>query len=153
MIAQTIGKEITKALKSRDEVRLSTLRLLSSAINYERIAKQHDLSEKEEWEVVRREIRRRREAIDAYLKAGASEKARKEEEELKILEEFLPGELSEEEISKIIDEVISSKHFDGLKDFGKVMGEVMGRVSGRAEGKKVSELVNLKLKSIAEDKK
>ena len=78
MISDTITQKIAEAMKKRDEIRLSTLRLLSSALNYEKIAKQHDLSEEEELGVVRREAKKRKDAVEAYEKAGATERAEKE---------------------------------------------------------------------------
>lgn len=145
MITDTINQKIAEALKARDEVRLSTLRLLSSALNYEFIAKQHKLSEEEETIVVRREIKRRRDAIDAYEKAGAYDRAEKEKKEMAVLEEFLPEEMAEEELIKIIDEAISQTQAQGPQDMGKVMGTVMARVKGKAEGGRVSSLVMARL--------
>ena len=75
MIADTITQKIGEVMKAKDEIRLSTLRMLSSALNYEKIDKQHTLSEEEELEVVRREAKKRRDAIEAYKKAGANERA------------------------------------------------------------------------------
>ncbi|MBI2066050.1 GatB/YqeY domain-containing protein [Candidatus Woesebacteria bacterium] len=89
MIADTINLSIAKALKAKDEIKLSTLRLLSSALNYEFIAKQHVLTEEEELSVVRREAKKRKEAIEAYEKAGASDRAEKEKKEMAVLEEYL----------------------------------------------------------------
>jgi len=98
MIVETINNQIAKALKARDEIRLSTLRLLSSALNYEFIAKQHKLSEEEELAVVRREVKKRKDAIEALRHAqvkltSSSEEAMRvrlgnEEKEMKILQEF-----------------------------------------------------------------
>ena len=98
MIADTINQDIAKALKAKDEIRLSTLSLLSSALNYEFIAKQHKLSEGEELVVVRREVKRRKDAIEAYEKAGAKERAEKEKKEMAVLEEYLPAQMTDEEL-------------------------------------------------------
>lgn len=145
MIADTITKQIAEAMKAREETRLSTLRLLSSALNYEFIAKQHKLSEEEELVVVRREAKKRKEAIEAYEKAGAHGRAEKERKEMEILGEYLPQELSDEEVMKIVDEAIAETGAKGLADIGKVMGPVMAKVAGRADGGRVSELVRQKL--------
>jgi len=107
MIADSINQKIGEALKAGDEIRLSTLRLLSSAFNYEFIAKQHKLSEEEELAVVRREAKKRKEAIEAYQKAGAQDRADKEQKELEILQEYLPAGLSDAEIEKIVEEAIA----------------------------------------------
>ena len=132
-------------MKARDEIRLSTLRLLSSALNYEKIAKQHDLSEEEELGVVRREAKKRKDAVEAYEKAGATERAQKEKEELVILEEYLPAQMAEEELVKIVDEAVSESGAKSMAEMGKVMGLAMGKVAGRADGTKVMELVKKKM--------
>ncbi len=145
MIADKIQQMIGEAMKAHDEIRLSTLRLLSSAFNYEFIAKQHKLSEEEELAVVRREAKKRKEAIEAYKKAGATERAEKEKKELVILQEFLPPEMSDEELVKLVDQTISETGAKTMADMGKVIGAVMGKTSGRVEGGRVSELVKNKL--------
>lgn len=89
MITDTISQKIGEALKAHDEIRLSTLRLLSSSLNYEFIALQHKLSEEEELVVVRREAKKRKEAIEIYEKVGEKNRAEKEKKELSILQEYL----------------------------------------------------------------
>ena len=145
MIANTINQKIAEALKAKDEIRLSTLRMLSSALNYERIAKQHDLSEEEELVVVQKEAKKRKDAIEAYEKAGATDRAGKEKTELDILKKYLPVEMSAEELVKIINEVVGELRAEGMKDAGKVIGAVMKKAAGRAEGSKVAEIVKSKL--------
>mgnify|MGYP001565071846 FL=1 len=155
MIANTINAKIAEALKNKDEVRLSTLRLLSSALNYERIAKQHELSEEEERVVVKREAGKRRDAIEALRQAqGKSttsdpetlkEKLVREEKELTILKSFLPDEMSDDDLGKLIEEAIAELKPIGMSDMGKVIGLVMGKAKGAADGKKVSEMVKSKL--------
>ena len=145
MIAETLQAKIGEALKAKDEIRLSTLRLLSSAFNYEFIAKQHKLSEEEEIAVIQREIKKRRDAIEAYEKGGANDRAEKEKKEMEILQEFLPEQLSDEELSKIVDEAVAETGAKSLPDMGKVMGQVMTKVSGKADGGRVSALVKARL--------
>ncbi len=145
MITDTITQKIGEALKAHDEIRLSTLRLLSSAFNYEFIAKQHKLSEDEELVVVRREAKRRKEAIEAYEKAGYRDRAEKEAKELAILQEYLPPEISEDEIAKLVDEAITETGALTIKDMGKVIGLVKAKTKGAADGVKIAELVRSKL--------
>ncbi|MBU0998591.1 GatB/YqeY domain-containing protein [Patescibacteria group bacterium] len=147
MIADTITQKIGEALKAKQEIRLSTLRLLSSALNYEFIAKQHKLDKEEEIVVVRKEAKKRKEAIEAYEKAGATDRAQKEQKELEILQEFLPPEMSEEELEKIVTETILKTNASSISDMGKVIGIVMGKVKGTVEGSRVSLLVKEKLLS------
>lgn len=146
MIAQTLQTMIGEAMKARDQVRTSTLRLLSSALNYEKIAKQHDLTEEEELVVVRREVKQRRDSIEAYDKAGRFDLSDKEKAELTILQEFLPPEMSDEELVKIVEEAISVVNPTGMQDMGKVIGFVKGKASN-ADGAKIARIVQQKLES------
>lgn len=145
MITDTITQKIGDALKAHDEIRLSTLRLLSSALNYEFIAKQHKLSEDEEIVVVRKETKKRKEAIEAYMKAGAKDRADKEKKELEILQEYLPPETSDEELNRIIDEAIAEIKPTSPSEMGKVIGAVKTKTKGAADGAKIADLVKSKL--------
>jgi uncharacterized protein len=145
MIGDTITQKIGEALKAHDEIRLSTLRLLSSAFNYEFIAKQHKLSEDEELVVVRREAKKRKEAIEAYEKAGYKDRADKEGKELLILQEYLPPEVTDEEIIKLVDEAMKETGASAISDMGKVIGFVKEKTKGSADGAKIAELVKSKL--------
>ena len=147
MIVPTINQKIAEAMKARDEIRLSTLRLLSSALNYEFIAKQHVLTEEEELSVVRREAKKRKEAIDAYEKAGATDRAEKEKKELAVLEEFLPAQMPDEELIKIVNEAISALGATSMAEMGKVMEALVPKVAGRADGGRISKLVSEKLQT------
>jgi len=147
MIADTITQKIGEALKAKQEIRLSTLRLLSSALNYEFIAKQHKLNEQEEIVVVRKEAKKRKEAIEAYKKAGAFNRAQKEQKELEILQEYLPPEMSEKELEKIVNEAILKTKAQSISDMGKVIEIVMSKLKGTVEGSRVSLLVKEKLLS------
>jgi len=147
MIADTITQKIAEAMKARDEIRLSTLRLLSSALNYEFIAKQHKLSEEEELVVVAKEAKKRKDAIEAYEKAGAKDRAEKEQKELLVLEEYLPEQMSDAELTGIVDEAISETGAKAITDMGRVMAAIMSKVQGRADGGRVSTQVKEKLSS------
>ena len=153
MITDSIGKRITEAMKARDEIRLSTLKLLSSELHNQKIAKQKDLTQEEELEVVRREAKKRKDAIDIYEKvlrqnsgqAGAKDRADKEKKELEILQEFLPAQLSDEVLVGIVDEAIKQIGANSMADMGKVIGFVMKKASGQVDGGRVSQLVKEKL--------
>jgi uncharacterized protein YqeY len=145
MIGDTITKQISEALKARDSVRLSTLRMLSSALSYARIDKQADLTEEDEIDVVKREARKRKDAIEAYEKAGAKDKADREKEELEILKEFLPEQMEDSELQNLIDEAIKTTNASSVKEMGKVIGVVMSKAGGKADGKRVAEMVKKKL--------
>lgn len=144
MIAQTLQTKIGEAMKAHDEVRVSTLRLLLSAFNYEQIEKQHNLTEEEELAVVRREAKKRREAAEMYKNAGAAERAAKEESELRVLQEYLPPELGDGELEKLVEEAVARIKPAGMGDMGKVIGFVKGKAPN-ADGGKVAQLVKEKL--------
>ena len=144
MIAQTLQQKIGESMKAHDEVRTSTLRLLLSAFNYEKIDKQHDLTDEEELVVIRREAKKRKEAIEMYKNANAPDRAAKEETELKILAEYLPPEMREEELIKLVDEAVAQIKPASMADMGKVIGFVKGKAPG-ADGGKIAGLVRQKL--------
>lgn len=144
MIAQTLQAKIGEAMKAHDEVKLSTLRLLSSAFNYEKIAKQHELSDEEEMVVVRREAKQRRDSIEAYKKAGAVDLATKEEAELKILSEYLPPEMSEQELSKLVTDAITQSGAKTMADMGRVIGMVKSKAPN-VDGTKIAQIVSSRI--------
>ncbi len=144
MIAQTLQAKIGEAMKAHDEIRLSTLRLLSSAFNYEKIAKQHELTDEEELAVIRKEAKQRRDSIEAYKKAGALDRAEREEAELKILQEYLPPEMGEQEISKLVDDAIIQLGAKTTSDMGRVIGMVKSKAPN-VDGSKIAQIVNSKL--------
>ena len=141
MLKQNIEQQIKDALKGGDQLRLSTLRFLLSAIKNEEIAKQREATDEDVIAVVQRQVRQHRESIEAFSKGGRSDLASKEEEELKILNTFVPQQLSDDELGKIVQEVINSFTESDQKNFGKVMGAVMAKVKGKADGGKVSKIV------------
>jgi uncharacterized protein YqeY len=144
MIAKSLQARLGEAMKAHDEIRVSTLRLLISAFNYEQIEKQHELTDEEELVVLRQEAKKRKEAIEMYKKAGAADRAEKEEKELRILQEFLPPEISEEDLAKLVDEAIVQVKPADISGMGKVIGFVKSKAPD-ADGAKVAELVREKL--------
>lgn len=145
MITDTIQKEILVAMKARDEVKLSTYRMLVSAFNYEKIAKQHDLSDEEAIAVIASEAKKRKDAIDAYTKAGQADRAASEKAELDILEVYLPKQMDDSSLVAIVTETITELNAQSMTDMGRVIGAVMAKVKGQADGGRVSSLVKEKL--------
>lgn len=141
MLLEKIQENLKTALKEKKETQVSTLRLLISEIHNRQIEKQADLSNEDVIAVIRRGVKQRQEAIEAYEKGGRQELADKEKQELEILSNYLPQEMSSEELEKITKEVIDGIGASGPGDFGKVMGVVMGKVKGRIDGAKVAEAV------------
>jgi uncharacterized protein YqeY len=145
-LTDNIKTQLLEAMKAKDETRLSTLKMLSSALNYEKIAKLHELGDEEEVNVVRSEAKKRKDAIEAYEKAGAKDRAEKESSELKILQEFMPAEMGDEELKKIVLETITEMGAKDKSEMGKVIGAVRAKTKGNADGKKIADLVLQNLK-------
>jgi len=142
-LQEKIEQDFKESLKNKDEVKLSTLRMLKSALKNKQIElKQADLTEKDFVSVIQKELKKRKDSIDAFRSAGRDELAAKEEAEAKILEVYLPEMMSEEEVSKIVDQVLAQ----GKDNFGQVMKEVMTLTQGQADGQLVQRLVKEKLK-------
>ena len=146
MIVQKLQQLIGESMKAGNFLRTETLRMLSSSLNYERIALQHDLTTEEELNVIRKQAKQRRDSIEAFNKAGASERAKKEQDELTILQEFLPPEMDEAELNRLIDESINQINPSGPQDIGKVIGAVKAKAPN-TDGSKIAAIVKKKLES------
>jgi uncharacterized protein YqeY len=146
MISDTIQKQITDAMKAHDEVRLSTLRMLSSELHNFQID-HPEMTGEDELSVVKKEAKKRRDAIEVYEKAGAKDRAEKEKAELVILQEFLPAEISESELTDLVDQAIAEIGASQTSDIGKVIGIVMKKTGGAADGGRVSTMVRSKLEN------
>lgn len=145
MTKDDIISEMKTAMKSGDKVRLSTIRLLLSEVKYTEISKGDNLSDDEITGVIARELKKRREAIPQYIQGKRPDLAEKEETEARILQEFLPAQLAEAEVSRLVDQAVAETGAQTAKDIGKVMAAVMPRVKGRADGALVSRLAREKL--------
>jgi len=144
-ILEKLTEDMKAAMKSGDKEKLSTIRLLRGRLKDAAIAKQGELSEDEEIQVLTSAAKKRRESIKAYTEAGRMDLAEKEQRELEVIQTYLPQALSAEEVEKIVDQVIEEVGAQTMKDMGKVMPVVMAKVKGRADGKQVNELVRKKL--------
>ncbi len=145
MLADQLQLDLRKAQLARDDIRVSTLRLLLSEIHNVRIQKGQDLTDSDVISVVQRESKRRKEAALGFRQGGREEQAQKEETELKILEAYLPSQMSNEELTKIVEDTINNVGAKSQADIGKVIGVVMGKVKGRSDGSIVSSIVKEKL--------
>ncbi|TSC54100.1 MAG: hypothetical protein LiPW31_233 [Microgenomates group bacterium LiPW_31] len=141
MLQDKIQADLKIALKAKDELRVSTLRLLLSETHNREIEKQTQLSDEDVVAVIHRGIKQRQEAIEAYQKGNRDDLIKKEQAELAILNKYLPQQMPSEELEKIVKEAISEVEASGPGDFGKVMGVVMGKVKGKAEGGVVAGVV------------
>ncbi|MCW1712342.1 MULTISPECIES: GatB/YqeY domain-containing protein [Synergistaceae] len=145
-----IQNDLVDAMKKRDDLRLSVLRMLKSAAQMAQIEKGKDipLTDDEVLVLVRRLIKQRNEAAEMYRSGGAPDRAQTELDEIKVLDSYQPEQLPEEEIIRIVAEISSQVGASGPKDMGKVMGKAMAEVKGRADGGKVKDLVLKHLSSM-----
>lgn len=144
-LADAIRSDMTEAMRAGDRVRRDTLRLLIAALDNARIAAGRDLDGGEAVAALQREARQRRDSIEEYRKGGRDDLVRREEAELAIIGEYLPDELTEDELRAAVEEAIAEAGASEPGDLGKVMGPLMARVRGRADGRRVNELVRERL--------
>jgi uncharacterized protein YqeY len=150
MIREKINELMKEAMKSGDKVKLETLRSIRAAfIEFDKSGSGKELNEEEEIKIINSLVKKRKESIEIFEKANRKDLAEKEKQELEILQSFLPAQLTEEEISKKLDEIIQQLGAKDPKDFGKVMGIAMKEFKGRADGKLVQSLVKAKLETNA----
>jgi Uncharacterized conserved protein len=142
---ERLQNEMKTAMKQKNELRTSVMRMLISEFKYAQIEKRGPLDESESLQVLQRAIKKRKEAIEMYEKGGRPDLANKETEELKIIQEFTPAELDESGVRQRIDEVIQELGAKDKKDLGRVMKEVLSRYKGQIDGKLAQRIVNEKL--------
>mgnify|MGYP001425997197 FL=1 len=136
-----LEQDMITALKQKEKTKLSVIRMIRDAIKKEQIAQKRTLTEAEVLQIISRELKQRNEALEGFQKAGRKELVEQQEKEIQILKSYLPEPLSEEELSKIVQQVIEEVGASSKADMGKVMRGVMSRVQGRADGKKVNQMV------------
>ena len=150
MDKQKLQEELKNSMLARDELRTSVLRLLLSAINYYEIQKGgagYSATPEDVLAVIQKEAKQRRDSIAEFEKAKRQELADKEKKELEILQTFLPEQMSDDEILKIIEQTISETGAASIQDMGKVMGTLTGKLKGKADMGMVSQKVKQKLTS------
>ena len=147
---QKISEDLKQAMKDRDELRVSTLRMVLAAVQNKEISlakKEEGLSDEEFLQVVRSEVKKRKEAAEGFEKGGRAALSEKEKKEAGILEAYLPAELSEEELENIVKNSIAQQGLSSQKDFGAVMKNIMTAVEGRAAGNRVADAVKKSLRN------
>ena len=140
-----LADEMKGAMRSQDKVRLSTIRMLISAVKYKEIDLGKALADEEVIETITSSVKQRRDSIEQFTNAGRKDLVEKEEAELSILMGFLPKQLSVEEIEAEIGQAVIDAGASGMKDLGKVMKLLMPKVAGKADGKVVSDKVRERL--------
>lgn len=146
-LAERLQDDLTAAMKSRDATRTATLRSAIAAVKEARVAgtEAKDLSDEEVEAVLRRQVKRRDEAAEAFREGGRDEQAEAELAEREILAAYLPEELDHAELEALVDRVLADGDFTQPSDMGAAMKAVMAEVAGRADGKVVSDLVRSRL--------
>jgi uncharacterized protein YqeY len=144
-IEQRIKDDATAALKAGDRRRREALSQVVAALKKERIDSRKDPSEADEIVVLKRERKRRAEALELYEQAGRTDLAEQERYEAELLAGYLPEELSADALAVLVDEAIAATGAASPKDMGKVMGALMPKIAGRADGKALSDLVRARL--------
>lgn len=137
--------DLTAAMKSQEKFTLSVLRMLKSALQLEKINKKHDLTDEEVIAVIKKQVKMRKDSLEEYTKYGKTDEIDNLTKEIEVLSIYLPEELSEEEINKILDEVFEEIKPESIKDMGKVMKAAGDKFAGRADMTTVSALVRQKL--------
>jgi uncharacterized protein YqeY len=141
MLKEKIEHDLIESMKAHAEEKLSVLRMLKSAVKNVEIAKQKELEEADILQILQGQIKSRRDSVDLYTKGGRPELAEKEESEIKILAEYLPEQISEDEIKNIVAKAVTDLGATGMQDMGKVMGKIMPEVRGKADSTLVSQIV------------
>lgn len=144
-LIEKISEDTKEALKTGDQLKLSTLRMLNAELKNKKIDLGKDLSEEEIFSLISKEAKKRTDTAQTFSDAGRDDLAQKEQAEAKILETYLPAQLSDEELATLVDEVITQTQATTKSDMGKVMGALKEKVAGRADGTRVAQIVQAKL--------
>jgi len=147
-ISEQVQKDMVEAMRSRDELRLSTLRMVKSAIKNKEIDKRGPLDDKEAQQVLATLIKQRKDSVEQFTKGGRQELADKEAAEIKLIEAYLPQAMGEEEIAAVVKATIAEMGSPTMKDMGAVMKNSMAKLQAtgaRVEGKTVSDIVKKQL--------
>jgi len=145
---QRLDDDLKRAIKSSDKLKTSVLRMVKAAIKNRQVEKQRELSEEEIISVILTLSKQRRESIELFSKGGREDLADKEKQEISILQAYLPGQLTQEELDRLIIESIQESSAEGVKDIGKVMRLLMPKVKGTADGKMVNQRVKELLEKV-----
>lgn len=144
-LRERLNEELKSSMKSKDELKLSVIRMIRSSMKNREIDLKHELDDREIIEIISTLCKQRRESIRLFREASRQDLVDKEEKELSLLLEFLPQQLTREELEDLVMKTIAECGAQGGKDMGRVMKALQPSVAGRADGKLVSEVVKEKL--------
>jgi len=136
-----LQEEMVAAAKSKDKIRLSVVRLMKTALHNKEISLMRPLQEAEVLQVIASMMKQRKDSIEQFAKGSRDDLVQREEAELKILQEFMPAQMSEEDLDHLIKQAIEEAGAVSVKDMGKVMKILMPKIAGQADGKVVGEKV------------
>jgi len=143
---ERINEDLKAAMKAKDSERLSTLRMVKTALKNREIDKMSALTDEESIKVLQSLVKQRRDSVEQYQQAGRMELAEKEAAEIKVIEEYLPAALDEEAIARAVEEAIAETGANSVKEMGAVMKAVMAKLAGQnVDGKAVNQIVKSKL--------
>ena len=146
-LEQEVMQKMKEAMKAKDTVALASLRSIKSEILKAKTASSNkeEMNEADELKLVQRLVKQRKDSAQTYKEQNREDLAESELEEAKIIEQFLPAQLTEEEIDKEVEDIITTSGAESMKDMGKVMGLASQRLAGKADGKTISKIVKQKL--------
>ena len=143
-----IMNDLKEAMKNKDSFKLSVIRMVKGAIQLEKINKKRDLNDEEVIDVISKQIKLRKDSINEFEKAGRNDLADTTKKEVEVLNEYMPEQLSSEEVNKLIDEAFAKVNPTSQKDMGLIMKEVTPKVKGKADMGEVSKIIKEKLSNI-----
>ncbi len=142
-----LTEDMKNALKSGDKARLGVLRMTLAQLKDERIRLQKELTDEDVIRILAKGVKSRKDSVESYRSGGREDLAEKEAFEISVLEQYLPEQMSEEDVRAVVAEVIRQTGAASMKDMGKVMGPAMARLKGKADGKMVQDIVRALLGS------
>ncbi len=146
---ERISQDIKKAMKDKAVLRLSTLRMALADFQKKEKEKGEPVKDEEAIQIIQSMLRKRKDSVEQYRKAGREELAQKEEQEITILNEYLPEQMSEEQVRELAIKTISGLGITGPKEMGRVMGSLVKQLSGKADGGTISRIVKEELQKLA----
>ena len=145
MLKERLMEDLKNAMKEKNEIKKNTVTMIKAAILQIEKDKQIQLDDNQILDIISKEAKKRKDALVEFEKSGRQDLIDQTNEELKVIKEYLPEELSTEELEKIIEETIKEVNAVDMKDMGKVMQAVKAKTTGRADGKTINEIVKKKL--------
>jgi uncharacterized protein YqeY len=145
VLAERLTEDLKQAMKDKDKLRLSVIRMVRAAIKNAEIEKRRPLGDDEILDVLNRELKQRQESLEEFEKAGRQDLSQQAQEEIRILRQYLPEPLDDQALAELIEVAIQETGAATKRDLGKVMSVLMPKVKGRADGKKVNQMVQQRL--------